>query len=96
MLMLITYDVCTITPEGRKRLYRVARACLDFGQRVQDSVFECEVDPAQWAQLRGRLLETYEPKQDSLRFYHLGSHWQRRIEHHGSKPSVDLNGPLIV
>jgi CRISPR-associated endonuclease Cas2 len=96
MLVLIAYDVSTVTPAGRKRLSQVAKACLDFGQRVQNSVFECELDPAQWAELRSRLINLYEPEEDSLRFYFLGSNWRRRVEHHGAKPSVDLGGPLII
>ncbi|MGH2340112.1 CRISPR-associated endonuclease Cas2 [Segnochrobactraceae bacterium EtOH-i3] len=95
MLMLITYDVATETPTGRRRLRRVARACLDFGQRVQKSVFECEVDPAQWAALRARLLAEIDPAADSLRFYRLGAEGKRRIEHVGAKPALDLDGPLI-
>lgn len=96
MLVLVTYDVATTTNEGRRRLTRVAKACLDYGQRVQNSVFECEIDPGQWATLRGRLLELCKPSEDSLRFYFLGANWQRRVEHHGAKPSLDLQGPLIV
>jgi len=96
MLVLVTYDVATTTAAGRKRLARTAKACLDFGQRVQNSVFECDVDPAQWAQLKHRLLEIYAPAEDSLRFYYLGANWQRRVEHHGTKAAVDLQGPLIV
>ena len=96
MLVLITYDVATNSPAGRRRLRRVAKLCADFGQRVQFSVFECEVDPAQWAELRHRLLDAYAPGEDSLRFYHLGANWQRRVEHHGAKPAVDLAGPLIT
>ena len=95
MLMLVTYDVRTEDSAGRKRLRRVARACLDYGQRVQCSVFECEVDPAQWAQLRDRLLTEIDPRQDSLRFYRLGAEGRRRIEHVGSKAVVDLEGPLL-
>jgi len=96
MFVLVTYDVSTIPAAGRKRLSRVAKACLDYGQRVQDSVFECQVDPAQWAMLKARLMAEFEAKEDSLRFYYLGSNWQRRVEHHGSKPAVDLQGPLIA
>jgi CRISPR-associated protein Cas2 len=96
MLMLIAYDVNTETKWGRRRLRRVARACLDFGQRVQKSVFECEVDPAQWTALRTRLIGEIDPKTDSLRFYRLGAEGQRRIEHVGAKPAVDLEGPLVV
>jgi CRISPR-associated protein Cas2 len=96
MMVLVTYDVSTTTPAGRRRLSHVAKACLDFGQRVQNSVFECQVDPEQWAKLRLRLMDLYEPAEDSLRFYFLGSNWQRRVQHHGTKPSVDLQGPLIA
>ena len=96
MLVLVTYDVSTMSATGRRRLRRVARACLDFGQRVQNSVFECEVDPAQWTVLRARLLTEIDPVHDSLRFYRLGAEGRRRIEHAGAKPALDLDGPLIV
>ena len=95
MLVLITYDVST-EGDGPRRLRRVARAAQDYGQRVQYSVFECEVDPAQWAALRARLEAAIDPQRDSLRFYHLGSNWRRRIEHVGAKPALDLDGPLIL
>jgi CRISPR-associated protein Cas2 len=95
MLMLVTYDVSTVTPAGRRRLRRVARACLDFGQRVQNSVFECDVDPAQWASLRARLIEEIDAGCDSLRFYRLGAEGRRRVEHVGAKPVLDLEGPLV-
>jgi CRISPR-associated protein Cas2 len=95
MLMLITYDVNTGDKAGRCRLRRVARACLDFGQRVQLSVFECEVDPAQWTALRARLISEIDPAMDSLRFYHLGANAKRRIEHIGAKPVLDMDAPLI-
>ncbi len=96
MLVLVTYDVSTTTREGRKRLRRVAKACEDFGQRVQNSVFECQIDSTQWAKLKLRLLDVYEPQEDSLRFYYLGRNWRRRVEHHGAKPSIDLDEPLIT
>lgn len=95
MLMLITYDVSTESTAGRRRLRRVARACLDHGQRVQNSVFECELEPAQWTALRARLIEEIDPRLDSLRFYRLGADGQRRVEHVGAKPAMDLQGPLI-
>ncbi|MFQ3665840.1 MAG: CRISPR-associated endonuclease Cas2 [Sphingomonadaceae bacterium] len=95
MLMLVAYDVNTETPAGRRRLRRVARACLDFGQRVQNSVFECEVNPAQWIALRARLISEIDPAKDSLRFYRLGAEGKRRVEHVGAKPSLDLDGPLL-
>jgi CRISPR-associated protein Cas2 len=96
MFVLVSYDVATTTSEGRRRLRRVAKACLDYGQRVQHSVFECVVDPEQWARLRLRLLAESDPGEDSLRFYFLGSNWHHRVEHHGAKPSVDMEGPLVV
>ncbi|MCY4002255.1 MAG: CRISPR-associated endonuclease Cas2 [Rhodospirillales bacterium] len=95
MLVLVTYDVRTDSPGGARRLRRIARACLDYGQRVQYSVFECEVDPAQWISLRGRLINEMDRRQDSLRFYRLGANWRRRVEHVGAKPSVDYDGTLI-
>ena len=96
MMVLVTYDVSTVTPAGRKRLTQVAKACLDYGQRVQNSVFECQVSPDQWTALRLRLTDLFNPKEDSLRFYFLGSNWQRRVQHQGTKPSIDLEGPLII
>ena len=95
MLMLVTYDVRTDDLAGRRRLRRVARACLDCGQRVQFSVFECEVDPARWVELRARLLAEIDPVKDSLRFYHLGADGRRRVEHVGAKAVLDLDGPLV-
>jgi CRISPR-associated protein Cas2 len=95
VLMLVAYDVNTETAAGRRRLRRVARACLDFGQRVQNSVFECEVDPGQWTALRVRLVAEIDPAIDSLRFYRLGADGHRRVEHVGAKPTLDLNGPLV-
>jgi CRISPR-associated protein Cas2 len=93
--MLVAYDVNTGTPAGRRRLRRVARACLDFGQRVQNSVFECEVDPGQWTALRARLVTEIDPAVDSLRFYRLGADGHRRVEHVGAKPALALDGPLL-
>jgi len=95
MLILITYDVATETPTGKRRLRQVARACLDYGQRVQYSVFECEVDPAQWVEFRARLVAIIDPESDSLRFYRLGKDGHSRIEHVGAKPVLDLDGPLV-
>ncbi|MFN3076048.1 MAG: CRISPR-associated endonuclease Cas2 [Alphaproteobacteria bacterium] len=96
MMILVTYDVSTATPGGTRRLRKVAKACQDYGQRVQKSVFEIEVDPAQWTLLKARLEDIIDPKLDSLRYYHLGSNWQRRVDHVGAKPATDLNGLLIV
>ena len=96
MMMLVSYDVSTLDRAGRRRLRRLARACRDYGQRVQFSVFECIVDPAQWAVLRQRLIEEIDPGTDSLRFYRLGSNWEGRVEHYGAKAGFDQEGPLIV
>lgn len=96
MFVLITYDVTTDNNAGQRRLRRVAKACQDYGQRVQYSVFECIVDPAQWTMLKDRLISEIDPEKDSLRFYYLGSNWQRRVEHVGAKAGVDQEGPLIV
>jgi CRISPR-associated protein Cas2 len=96
MMVLVSYDVSTTTREGRRRLRRVAKVCLDYGQRVQNSVFECVVDPTQWTQLRHKLLQEYEDTEDSLRFYFLGSNWKGRVEHFGIKHVLDLDGPLIT
>lgn len=95
-MVLVTYDVNTQTKEGRARLRRVAKECENFGQRVQNSVFECEVDPAQWANLKFRLLDIIDQDKDSLRFYFLGKNWRPRIEHQGAKEAYDPDGPLIV
>lgn len=96
MLVLVTYDVSLVERGGARRLRRVAKACQDYGQRVQFSVFEVEVDPAQWAALKARLEKAIDPAQDSLRYYYLGANWRRRVEHVGAKAAVDLGGPLIV
>jgi CRISPR-associated protein Cas2 len=96
MFVLVTYDVSTTDSEGPRRLRRVAKACLNFGQRVQYSVFECIVDPAQWTFLRQRLIDEIDPEADSLRFYFLGSNWKHRVEHVGAKKTLDQEGPLIV
>ena len=96
MLVLVSYDVSTVDLSGRRRLRRVAKACENVGIRVQNSVFECNVDPAQWTALRARLLELYDAESDSLRFYFLGDNYQRRIEHQGAKPAVNVEAPLIL
>lgn len=95
MLVLITYDIKTDSAGGSKRLRNVAKVCLDFGQRVQYSVFECDISPAQWTELRARLVNLIDPATDSLRFYMLGRNWRRRIEHIGAKPATDFDAPLI-
>ncbi|NFV79534.1 CRISPR-associated endonuclease Cas2 [Magnetospirillum aberrantis] len=95
MLVVISYDVQTTDNAGRKRLRRIAKTCQDYGQRVQFSVFECELPPARWVELRARLLSIIDGKSDSLRFYNLGADGRRRVEHHGAKQPLDLDGPLI-
>jgi CRISPR-associated protein Cas2 len=95
MLVLVTYDVRTSDPGGAARLRRVAKACQDYGQRVQYSVFEIELDPGQWTVLKARLEKLIRADQDSLRYYYLGSNWRRRVEHVGAKPAADLGGTLI-
>ena len=96
MLVVVSYDVAVSDEGGTRRLRRVARACKDWGQRVQFSVFECIVDPAQWAVLRDRLVREMDQEKDSMRFYFLGANWKRRIEHVGLQKSLDQEGPLIV
>uniref|UniRef100_Q3ARV9 CRISPR-associated endoribonuclease Cas2 n=1 Tax=Chlorobium chlorochromatii (strain CaD3) TaxID=340177 RepID=Q3ARV9_CHLCH len=96
MMVLVTYDVNTESPDGKRRLRRIAKTCQNYGQRVQFSVFECNVDPAQWTKLRAKLLREMDPNRDSLRFYFLGSNWQNHIEHEGAKEPRDLEGVLIL
>ncbi len=95
MMVLVSYDVNTQDAAGRRRLRRMAKQCKDWGQRVQYSVFECLVDPAQWTNLRARLIEIMDNDKDSLRFYFLGANWRRRVEHVGAKPAIDPEGPLL-
>jgi CRISPR-associated protein Cas2 len=96
MLVVVAYDVNTATAAGRRRLRRVAKQCENRGQRVQNSVFECLVDPAQWAELRGKLCNEIDPDRDSLRFYFLGANWHGRVDHAGAKLPYDPEGPLVV
>lgn len=96
MYLLITYDVATLTPEGKKRLRKVAKTCLDYGQRVQNSVFECKVDPAQYVAIKNRLESIIDNREDSIRIYHLGRNWKRKVEHLGAKESYDIEGFLGV
>lgn len=91
----MTYDVSTSSPGGTKRLRRVAKVCQNHGQRVQNSVFECIVDATQYAILKKKVLDEIDPQLDSVRFYRLGSHYQNKIEHYGTKESIDLEGPLL-
>jgi len=96
MLVLVSYDVEVSSEGGPRRLRRIARACQDYGQRVQFSVFEIELPPDQWVLLRARLIAEMDEGRDSLRIYVLGRDGRRRIEHIGAKPAVDFDGPLIV
>ena len=95
MMVLVSYDVSTVDKRGQSRLRKVAKACEDYGVRVQNSVFECVVDPAIWVALKARLEEIYDPDQDSLRFYFLGANWEKRLEHVGTKVAINPEGPLI-
>lgn len=94
-MILVTYDVSTTTPEGARRLRKVAKLCRDYGQRVQFSVFELELDSARWVVVKRRLCELIDPEVDSLRFYYLGLNWERKVEHVGAKASIDFHGPLV-
>jgi CRISPR-associated protein Cas2 len=96
MLVVVAYDVRTESPAGRRRLRRVAKTCENVGQRVQNSVFECLVDQAQWTKLRARLIGEAELTEDSLRFYFLGDNWHHRVEHVGTKVAYDPQGALVI
>jgi len=95
-MVLVSYDVSTKSADGVRRLRKIAEICLDYGLRVQNSVFECNVDPAQWESLKDELLSMYDGKEDSLRFYFLGSNWKRRVEHFGKSDVGDIEEPIIV
>lgn len=95
MMILVTYDVSTQDETSAKRLRQVARQCRNYGQRVQYSVFEIEVDPAQWTMLKAKLEGIINPETDSLRYYYLGKNWQHKVEHIGAKPVIDLNDVLL-
>jgi len=96
MMVLVSYDVATSDRLGAKRLRRVAKICTNHGQRVQFSVFECIVDPAQWVVMRKQLIDAIDDSRDSLRFYFLGANWRRKVEHVGAKETIDQEGPLIL
>lgn len=95
MMVLITYDVNTMDKDGEKRLRKVAKKCVDSGQRVQNSVFECLLEPAQFVKLKQELEAIIDKDKDSLRYYFLGSNWKRRVEHVGAKETYDPEGPMI-
>ncbi|OPZ65763.1 MAG: CRISPR-associated endoribonuclease Cas2 [Firmicutes bacterium ADurb.Bin506] len=96
MMVLVTYDVNTQDAKGRRRLSKVAKACVNVGQRVQNSVFECLLDPAQFAMFKHTLTNLIDPDKDSLRFYLLGANWKGRVEHIGAKASYDPEGIMIT
>ncbi|OWA36955.1 CRISPR-associated endonuclease Cas2 [Saccharibacillus sp. O16] len=96
MMVLITYDVQTTSPEGAKRLRNISRICQNYGQRVQNSVFECLVDPVQFKQLKTQLEDVMDPTTDSLRYYMLGANWKRKVEHVGAKEGYDPEGLLLL
>jgi CRISPR-associated protein Cas2 len=96
MMILVSYDVSTTTEAGVRRLRKISKTCVDFGLRVQNSVFECNIDPARWEILKDKLLSIYDSEKDNLRFYFLGSNWKRRVEHHGNTALTDIEEPIII
>lgn len=96
MMVLVSYDVSTLDKAGERRLRRLAKVCQNFGQRVQFSVFEIEIDSTRWVAVQHQLASLIDPATDSLRFYYLGKNWQHKIEHIGAKPVLNLNAPLIL
>lgn len=96
MMTLVSYDVSTVDAAGRKRLRKVAKECVNYGQRVQNSVFEVDVDYGTFLKLKDRLMKIIDEEQDSLRFYYLGNNWKKRVEHIGAKETYDPEGSLIL
>jgi CRISPR-associated protein Cas2 len=96
VIVLVCYDISNVEAGGARRLRRIAEACLDYGVRVQYSVFECRIEAVAWVQLRHRLLQEFDAEQDSLRFYFINAKDVARTEHHGVRPPVDPTGPLVV
>ncbi|MGL5226828.1 MAG: CRISPR-associated endonuclease Cas2 [Bacteroidales bacterium] len=96
MLVLITYDVNTTEEGGQKRLRKVAKECVNFGQRVQNSVFECVVDPAQFTELQFRLKHIIDHEKDSIRFYFMGSNWSNKVDFIGKQTAYDVNDTFII
>jgi len=96
MYLLVAYDVATSSQDGARRLRRVAKVCLDYGQRVQNSVFECKLEPAHYVEFKQRILEIINPELDSIRFYNLSNNWQKRVEHHGKNDDYNIEGTLLV
>lgn len=96
MLTVVTYDVSTEDPTGQRRPRKVARHCVNYGQRVQNSVFECVADAAEMVRIKNKLVELIDPEKDSLRFYYLGNKYQTKIEHVGAKPTYEAEGFLAL
>ncbi len=96
MMVVVSYDVSTKSKSGQKRLRKVAETCLNYGIRAQYSVFECIVDPAQWEMLKHQLLSIYNPEEDNLRFYYLGSNWKNRLENFGISKNINADDPFII
>lgn len=96
MYILVAYDVATSSPSGARRLRRVAKICLDYGQRVQNSVFECKLDPARYVEFKERVRNEIDSNKDSIRIYNLGNHWQKRVEHFGKNTDYNVEGTLLV
>ena len=96
MLVIVSYDVSTLTKEGRKRLRHVARICQSYGQRVQNSVFECELDHSQWVKVKAELLNEINLQEGSLRIYLLGNHWHGHKEHFGTKKTFDIAEDVLL
>ncbi len=96
MLVLVTYDVSTLDSNGSRRLRKISKACVNYGIRVQKSVFECNVAPYQWEYLKSELLDIFKNDEDSLRFYFLGSNWKRKVEHHGLSTGFEHDEPMII
>jgi len=96
MFVLITYDVNTENKEGRTRLRKIAKECQNYGQRVQNSVFECIIDSAKWVVVKDKLVNIIDKEKDSLRFYYLGKNHKQKVEHVGAKVAIDLEGVLVI
>ncbi len=96
MYILVTYDVETKTREGQRRLRRIAQICLNYGQRVQNSVFECKLDATEYVTIKHELLQAYDPDKDSIRIYRLGKNYDKSVEHYGTKVSYRIDKPLVL
>ncbi|HEZ7985945.1 MAG TPA: CRISPR-associated endonuclease Cas2 [Ruminococcus sp.] len=96
MMVLVSYDVSTVDAKGKSRLRKVAKECQNYGQRVQNSVFEIDVDYGTFLKIKDKLLKLIDESHDSIRFYYLGNNWHRRIEHYGAKETYDPEGVLII